>query len=89
MLALRSGGNTTILPTDNRSVLAYRRVHRRSAPFLALTNFSDTTQSVDADIVDRAGRRQPWHVHSTTGEFITSTGRIQLPPWCFTWLSGS
>jgi amylosucrase len=89
LLALRSGGRTTILPTDNRGVLAYRRAHPRSAPFLALTNFSDTAQSVDARIVDRAGLRQPRHVHSTTGELVTSTDRIQLPPWCFTWLSGS
>ena len=53
LLALRSGGNTEILPTENRSVLAYRRAHPRSAPFLSLTNFSDVTQPVDA------GRHRP------------------------------
>ena len=31
-------------PTENRSVLAYRRAHPRSAPFLSLTNFSDVAQ---------------------------------------------
>ena len=46
LLALRSGGTTEILPTGNQSVLAYRRAHPRSAPFLSLTNFSDFSQSV-------------------------------------------
>ena len=50
---------TELLPTENRSVLAYRRVHPRSAPFLALTNFSDVPQSVDAGIIARAGLFQP------------------------------
>jgi len=68
---------------------AYRRAHPRRAPFLALTNFSDTAQSIDASIVGRAGLRQPRHVHSTTGEFVINAERIQLPPWCFTWLSDS
>ena len=53
LLALRSGGVTEILPTENRSVLAYRRVHPRSAPFLSLTNFSDTAQSADAGVIAR------------------------------------
>jgi len=48
-------------------VLAYRRAHPRSAPFLSLTNFSDVTQSADAGILARAGLHQPVLVHSTTG----------------------
>ena len=68
LLALRSGGSTELLPTENRSVLAYRRAHPRSAPFLSLTNFSDITQSVDAGIIARAGLHDPAHVHSTTGK---------------------
>ena len=59
LLALRSGGRTELLPAENRSVLAYRRAHPRSAPFLALTNFSDLTQDVDAGIIARAGLRDP------------------------------
>ena len=50
LLALRSGGETEIVPTENSGVLAYRRVHPRSAPFLALTNFSDLAQDVDAEV---------------------------------------
>ena len=88
LLALRSGGATEIFPTENRSVLAYRRTHPRSAPFLSLTNFSDTTQSVDAGIITRAGLGQPRHAHSTTGDLDFAAGRIELPPWSFAWLTG-
>jgi amylosucrase len=89
LLALRSGGSTEILPTENRSVLAYRRAHPRSAPFLSLTNFSDVTQAPDAGIIARAGLHDPVHVHSTTGQLIIGAGRIELPPWSFVWLTGS
>jgi amylosucrase len=89
LLALRSGGSTEILPTQNRSVLAYRRVHPRSAPFLSLTNFSDITQAADAGIIARAGLYQPVPVHSTTGKIAISAGQIELPPWSFAWISGT
>jgi amylosucrase len=88
LLALRSGGATELLATENRSVLAYRRTHPRSAPFLSVTNFSDTTQHVDAAIIARAGLRQPRHAHSTTGDLVIAAGRIELPPWSFAWLTG-
>jgi amylosucrase len=86
--ALAAGGGTELLPTENRSVLAYRRVHPRSAPFLALTNFSDVSQPVDAGIIARAGLYDPAHVHSTDGQLALQAGRIELPPWGFAWLSG-
>jgi amylosucrase len=89
LLALRSGGRTELLPTENRSILAYRRIHPRSAPFLALTNFSDITQSVDAGIVARAGLYQPAHAHSSIGRLDIGVGRVELPPWGFVWLSGA
>jgi amylosucrase len=89
LLALRAGGRTEVLPTENRSVLAYLRVHPRSTPFLALTNFSDVTSSPDAGIIARAGLREPAHVHSTTGKLTISAGRIELPPWSFVWLTGT
>jgi amylosucrase len=89
LLALRSGGRTELLPTENRSVLAYRRAHPRSAPFLALTNFSDVTQAVDAGIIARAGLYEPAHVHSSTGQLSISAGRIELAPWSFLWLTGT
>ena len=89
LLALRAGGSTEILPTENRSVLSYRRAHPRSAPFLSLTNFSDVTQSADAGIIARAGLYEPAHVHSTAGRLDISGGRIELPPWGFAWLTGT
>jgi hypothetical protein len=52
--------------------MAYRRAHPRSAPFLALTNFSDVTQAVDAGIIARAGLYEPAHVHSSTGQLSIS-----------------
>ena len=70
-------------------VLAYRRTHPRSAPFLALTNFSDVTQRVDAGIITRAGLHEPAHVHSSTGQLRTGSGRIDLPAWSFVWLAGT
>lgn len=88
LLALRSGGDTEILPTENRHVLAYRRAHPRSAPFLSLTNFSDYPQTVDAGVVARARLHGPRHVHSTTGEAVMAAGRIELSPWSFAWLTG-
>ena len=59
LLSLRSGGRTDVLPSENRSVLAYTRVHPRSAPFLALTSFSDVPQSVGAGIWTGPGCGNP------------------------------
>jgi amylosucrase len=89
LLALRSGGETEILPTENRKVLDYRRVHPRSAPFLSLTNFSDFPQSADSGITARAGLRSPRRQHSTGSAVVVSADRIQLPPWSFIWLAGA
>jgi amylosucrase len=89
LLALRSGGSTEILPTENRGVLAYRRAHPRSAPFLSLTNFTDVTQAPDAGIIARAGLYDPVHVHSTAGQLAITAGRVELPPWGFAWLTGT
>jgi amylosucrase len=88
LLALRSGGTTEILPTGNRSVLAYRRVHPRSAPFLSLTNFSDFSQLVDAEIVARAGLTRPRLAHGST-VVDPDASRIELEPWSFAWLTGA
>jgi amylosucrase len=87
LLALRAGGTTEVLPTGSHSVLAYRRVHPRSGPFLALTNFSDVPQPADAGVIARAGLRAPRHAHSTTGKLTMSGGRIELPAWGFVWIA--
>jgi len=87
LLALRSGGTTEILAAGNRHVLAYRRAHPRSAPFLALTNFSDGPQPVDAAILAQAGLHQPRHVHSTAGRLPLGGRTLELPAWGFAWLT--
>jgi amylosucrase len=89
LLALRSGGTTEILPTENRGVLAYRRIHPRSTPFLSLTNFSDVSQPVGAGIIARAGLDQPRLVHSTAADVVLGADQIELPAWSFAWLAGS
>jgi len=70
-------------------VLAYRRAHPRSAPFLSLTNFSDFSQTVDAAVIAWTRLDTPRHVHSTTGELVVTADRIELPPWSFAWLTGA
>ena len=84
LLALRSGGTTEILPTASQSVLAYRRAHPRSAPFLSLTNFSDASQAVDAEIIARAGLRDARPAHASTvadaGAPRVEPARIDLGP---------
>jgi len=70
-------------------VLAYRRAHPRSVPFLSLTNFSDAPQSADAEILARAGLHHPALAHSSAGRLDLAGGRIELPAWSFAWLSGT
>ncbi len=89
LLALRSGGRTEILPAEDHSVLAYRRMHPRSAPFLSLTNFSDVTRWPDAGIIARAGLHEAAHAHSSTGRLTIRDGRIELSAWSFLWLTGT
>jgi amylosucrase len=86
-LALRSGGETTVLAPDDPHVLAYRRRHQRSAPLLALANFSDDWQSVDLGLAAAAGIREPVHVHSTRRRLDLGEGRIHLPAWGFAWIT--
>lgn len=86
-LALRAGGETELLLPDDPHVLAYRRRHQRSAPFVALANFSDQWQSVHAGLLATAGVVEPEHVHSTRGQLDFGDGRLHLPPWGFAWLT--
>ena len=88
LLALRSGGQTEVIPTGHRSVLAFRRAHPRSAPFLSLTNFSDTAVTVDAEVIARAGLDQARLVHGTEPGTTLWADRVQLPAWGFAWLAG-
>ena len=86
-LALRAGGETEVLFPDDPHVLAYRRRHQRSAPLVALANFSDQWQSVHAGLLSAAGVIDAEHVHSTRGHLDFGDGRLHLPPWGFAWLT--
>jgi amylosucrase len=85
-VALRAGGDTAVLPVASQHVLAYRRVHPRSAPFLALANFSDHPTWLDSEVIGRAGIRSPRHVHSTVGSLTRHDAMIELPAWGFVWI---
>ena len=61
----------------------------RSAPFLSLTNFSDSAQSAGAGVIARAGLHPPRCVRSTSGDPVIGAGRIELPAWGFAWLTGT
>ena len=84
--ALRSDGDTEVLETDNRHVLAYRRTHPRAAAVVCLANFSDDAQSVSVDLLHGLG--EPRHLHSTRGRLVIAGGRVQLEPWSYVWVTG-
>ena len=76
-------------------MLAYRRAHPRSAPFLSLTNFSDFRQTVDPG-------SSPGPACGTPGSPTRARGHgpggqaspiglapIGLAPWGFAWLTGT
>ncbi|MDX6327539.1 MAG: amylosucrase [Nocardioidaceae bacterium] len=87
--ALRSDAATRVLPLDDRHVLAYARSHPRAAPVLGLACFSDTSRTVDHDVLARAGIDEPVHLHSTTGRLDWSRGRLVLPAWGFSWITNA
>lgn len=88
LLALRAGGTTHLVWTDAPSVLAYRRQHPRSAPFLALINFADWPVTVDRDVPWHAGLGgDPEVVHASDPGLSLGPDRIALPGLGFVWLA--
>lgn len=85
-LALRAGETDVLFP-DDPHVLAYARRNQRSVPLLALANFSDDWQSVDAGLPATVGLSDPALVHSTLGRLDCADERLHLPPWGFAWLT--
>lgn len=84
--ALRSGGESVPLPTDNPRLFGYRRRHPRSGPFAALVNFAATPQSVAADALGVAGLREAELALSSDGPVDLRDGRITLPGLGYLWL---
>ena len=85
LLALRAGGESRPLWTDNRHIFAYRRRHPRSKPFLALVNFNEHTESCAMDITGHAGLVAPETVLTSDEPAYVADGRVVLPPLSFAW----
>jgi amylosucrase len=86
LVALRGDTESTPLHTDNTHVLAYWRRHARGGRFLALVNFSEHSQSVDAGMLWAAGLRDPVTVLSSDGPVTVSGGRVHLAGLSYAWL---
>lgn len=84
LLALRAGTPTPLLDTGNRHLLAYTRRHRRSGTFLALANFSDDPQPVEAALVHRAVGACP--VVALSAPKAEPGDPLWLAPWDYRWL---
>jgi hypothetical protein len=54
---------------------------------LVLANFSDTEESVSADLLGDGGLTLPVHLHSTAGRLDLRDGRVHLPAWGHLWLT--
>ena len=85
--ALRAGGDTRPLWTDDPAVFAYARIHPRKGTFLGLANFGDFATSCDAGILGAAGLRRPWDALAPDGRFGLHEGRIHLPGLGMLWLT--
>jgi amylosucrase len=83
-LALRAGGDLTILGTDNGHVFGWRRRHPRSGNFVGLANFAESEQTVDTGAFGRYGWLET--VLSSDGPLEVHGGRAHLKPLGFVWL---
>ena len=70
-LALRGGGETSLLWTHQPHVLAYRRRNARSGILVVLANFSDDAGAVDVSALTAAGLRAP----------ASRMPRSRIPAW--------
>jgi amylosucrase len=83
-LALRTGGELTIVEVDNPAVFAWRRRHPRSGNFVGLANFAETDQLVGTDAFGPYGWVET--VISSDGTVDVRHGRAHLPALGFAWL---
>jgi amylosucrase len=83
-LALRTGGESTVLGVDNGAVFAWQRRHPRSGNFVGLANFAETAQSVDTAAFARYGWLET--VLGSDGPLEVRDGRAHLPGLAFAWL---
>ena len=85
--ALRSDATCTVLSLDNPHLLAFVRTHPRTAPVIALANFSDSPQATPATLLGRHGLRRPRVLHATGGDLDVSNEPLVLPPWGHVWIT--
>jgi amylosucrase len=86
-LALRGGGETSLLWTHQPHVLAYRRRNARSGILVVLANFSDDAGAVDVSALTAAGLRAPAVAHASEPHPGVVGGHVPLLPWGFVWLT--
>jgi amylosucrase len=87
LVALRSDTESRPLQTDNTHVLAYWRRHVRGGRLLALANFSEHPQSVDAGVLGAAGLTEPVTALSSDGPVGAYAGRLHLQGLGYAWLT--
>jgi amylosucrase len=85
LVALRGGGEATVLDAGNDAVLAWSRRHPRGGSFVGLANFSPEPQAVDADTVTGFGSFAV--ALSSDGALGVRAGRLLLPGLGFAWLA--
>jgi amylosucrase len=84
LLALRTGGEISVLGADNGAVFAWHRRHPRSGHFVGLANFSEEPQSIDTAAFGHFGWLET--ALSSDGPLDVREGRAHLPGLGFAWL---
>jgi amylosucrase len=84
LLALRTGGESSVVDVDDPHVFAWRRRHPRSGTFVGLANFAEHPVSVDTVALRHAGWLET--ALSSDGPVRVHGGRAYLPGLGFAWL---
>jgi amylosucrase len=83
-MALRTGGESSILSVDNPHIFAWRRRHPRTGYFVGLANFAETAQAVGMSAFHDVGWTET--VLSSDGLLEIRDDRVVLPGLGFVWL---
>jgi amylosucrase len=84
LLALRTGGESSVIDVDDSRVFAWRRRHPRSGTFIGLANLSEEPVSVDTAAFRHVGWLET--ALSSDGPVDVHGGRAHLPGLGFAWL---
>jgi amylosucrase len=83
--ALHAGAPVQVWWTGNDRVLALRRQHPRSGPFLALFSFAEQEERVPLDVLWSAGVRPDQLVLCSDDRPVEADGGLRLPALAFAW----